>query len=273
MASSQTVLDCNSKSWLLMTLLLCPIALQAAQLVPSNAMITSRTGSVSMAADTQGKGTTPGIREIILPTGSKWNTAEDATVFIAFSNGVGLGIDAASEVHCVEYSQRPFRENEEGFEYEPSVSKLHIKLNSGQIAISGNQLSPLSDVKVILPVGSIKVHKGSHLIRYDSLGLFVATSKGNLSYEYPDGRSREFVTSGKTVFITERTATNKQIAKTGSINELKSETVILMQATDHASRRVIFKANDDSGNPPQPVMIVRPEYFQQASLRPYQFLD
>jgi len=117
MATPQTVSGTLSKStWLrigLLFILLASLSLQAETLVPANAMITSRTGSVTMAS-ADGKQATPDIREIILPTGTRWSTSEDATTFMAFSNGVGLGIDGETEVLCVEYSQRPFRESKQG---------------------------------------------------------------------------------------------------------------------------------------------------------------
>jgi hypothetical protein len=276
MTIPQTVFGNSSKSaWLLLGLLLvrlCPGALPAETLVPSNAMITSRMGSVA-AVNADGNQATPGIRDIILPTGTRWSTSEGATTFMAFSNGVGLGIDAETEVLCVEYSQRPFRESKQGFEYEPSVSKLHLQLSYGQIALSSNQLSPLSDLRVFLPVGSLKVHKGNCVIRYDSLGLFLAASEGNLTYEYPDGSSREFITAGKTVRISDQSAALRETAESGSIDELEDSTLTLLRATKHASRRVLFEANEDTGNPPRAVMIVRPEYFEQPASRPYQFLD
>ena len=276
MATPQTVFGTLLKSTLprigLLFILLGSLTLQAETLVPANAMITSRTGSVNMAS-ADGKQATPGIREIILPTGTRWSTSEGATAFMAFSNGVGLGIDGETEVLCVEYSQRPFRESKQGFEYEPSVSKLHLQLSSGQIALSSNQLSPLSDLRVILPVGSLKIHKGSCVIRYDSLGLFLATGEGNLTYYYPDGSSREFVTAGKTVRISDQSAALQQTAESGSINDVDADTLTLLRATDHASRRVLFEANEDTGNPPRAVMIVRPEHFEQPTSRPYQFLD
>ena len=62
-----------------------------------------------------------------------------------------------------------------------------------------------------------------------------------------------------------------QVAENTSVESLEAEQARFCKATQHASKRVTFQANESTKLPPEPVLIARPEYFQQSEFRPYLF--
>ena len=62
-----------------------------------------------------------------------------------------------------------------------------------------------------------------------------------------------------------------QVAENTSVESLEEEQTLYCKAAQHASKRVTFQANESTNLPPEPVLIARPEYFQQHEFRPYLF--
>ncbi len=249
-----------------------PVGLSAQAIIEGNALVTSWNGSVEVI-DASGEKRAIQPRLPFSPSGLHWNSAKDAGAFIAFSNGTALGIGANTRLQIIDFQQKPFGPEKAGFDYEPSESKLMLELKSGEIALSCQRLSPISDLRVRLPYGSLRVHRGTVLLRNDSTGLHIAVIEGNLTYDYPDESTREFVSAGTLLRISEQSARRREIADRGSLDALSAEAVQLHRATTHASRRVLFKANAASGQAPEPVLVLRPEYFKQTSPRPYEYND
>lgn len=247
-------------------------AIQAQELIPGNGLLTSRKGSVTVM-DTSQKKISVKPREAFLPSGSSWSTDKKASAYLSLSNGVAIGMDASTQLSIAEYLQRPFDAKKEGFEYEPSESKLHLQLDSGKITIASNRLSPLSELRLQLPIGSLRLQKGTCVVQHDELGLHLWAIDGNLTYHYPDNESREFVTAGVYIRISEISVKRQQLAERKDKAEIDPETLKLIKATNHSSRRVFYKANETTGEAPKAVIVVRPNYFEQPTIRPYQFKD
>jgi hypothetical protein len=257
----------------LTALLLCAAATLGAQtMIDGSAIVTSRSGKVR-ATDANGKNISMPAHEIIQPEGLEIATKKNGQIFLVLSNGVAVALDGASSIKCLEYTQRPFTKKEQRPEFEPSVSKFQLQFDQGQIAIASNRLSPLSELRIQLPMGEIRLHKGTCLISYDATGLHITAFDGNLTYYYPDGNSREFVSAPKSIRISEQSIALQQIAEAATADSLEADATRLCQAAQHASKRVTFEPNDVTLQPPVPVLIVRPSYFQQPTTRPYQFKD
>jgi hypothetical protein len=239
-------------------------------MIEGSAIVTSRSGSVS-AIEASGEEVSIASREILHPVGLTLSTTEDARIFITFSNGIAVALNESSLVQCVDFTQRLFDKEDQALGLEPSVSNLKLRLIDGQIAVASNRLSPLSDLRVQLPKGELRLHKGTCLISLDSLGLHITAYDGNLTYYYPDSESREFVSAPKGIRISDQSSDRLQVAEAPIVESLEIEQVRFCQAAQHASKRVTFQANDSTKLPPEPVLIVRPQYFQQPDLRPYQF--
>lgn len=244
--------------------------LQAQTMIEGSAIVTSRSGSVS-AIDASGEGVSTASHEILDPVGLTLSTKKDARIFLTFSNGVAVALNEASVVRCIDYTQRPFDKEDQALDLEPSESNLKLRLIDGQIAVASSRLSPISDLRIQLPKGELRLHKGTCLISLDATGLHITAYEGNLTYYYPDSQSREFVSAPKCIRISDQSMERQRVAKTSAVESLEVEQIRFCQAAQHASKRVTFQANDLTGLPPEPVLIVRPQYFQQPSFRPYQF--
>ena len=264
--------------------------LKAQTMIKGSAIITSRSGSAH-AKDASGERVSTASHEILLPSGITLSTTKDAYIFLTFSNGVALAMNEKSVVQCTDYTQRPFNKEDQARDIEPSVSNLKLRMMEGQIAIASNQLSPLSELRILLPKGELRLHKGCCLIRLNTTGLhitayegnliyyypnsqsreFASTPKGSLTYYYPNNQSREFVSAPKGIRISEQSMERLQVAENTTVETLEAEQAHFCQAAQHASKRVTFQANESSMLPPEPVLIARPEYFQQPEFRPYLF--
>lgn len=246
------------------------VTVLAEDMIPGNGMLTSREGSITVKEDS-GKPVSLKPRSEILPSGQSWTTSKKAKAFLSLSNGVAIGIAPSTKIRIVEYQQRPFDTKNQGFEYEPSTSELQLELDSGKITVASNRLSPLSELRIQLPIGSLRIHKGTSIVSYDELGLQLLVVDGNLTYYYPDGETRFFVTTGNLIRISEVSAKRQQVAERQEEVEFDTDTLEFVEATQYSSQRVFYKANKGTSLAPKALMVVRPDYFKQPSIRPYQF--
>jgi hypothetical protein len=241
-------------------------------MLDGSAMITSQRGLVNVT-DSAGKVVAAQARTTLLPTGLKLQTESKGRIFLTLSNGVALGLDASTAIEFVEYKQRPFTITELSYGLEPSTSKLKLLFSEGQIALASNRLSPLSELRIQLQQGEIRLHKGTCLISYEPTGLQITAFDGNLTYYYPDGTEREFVSAPQSIRISPQSMQRKHVAEHSEVDALSEAKKLLCQATQYASTRVFFEANDTPQRPPVPFIIARPEYFKNPPIRPYQFKD
>ena len=255
---------------LILTTLFIFSPLKAQTMIKGSAIITSRSGSAH-AKDASGERVSTASHEILLPSGLTLSTTEDAYIFLTFSNGVALAMNEESVVQCTDYTQRPFNKEDQARGLEPSVSNLKLRMIEGQIAIASNRLSPLSELRIQLPKGELRLHKGCCLIRLNTTGLHITAYEGNLTYYYPNSQSREFVSAPMGIRISEQGMERSQVTENTSVESLKAEQALFCKAAQHASKRVTFQANESTKLPPEPVLIARPEYFQQPEFRPYLF--
>jgi len=247
-------------------------SVHAQRMADGSAIVTSLSGSVTATA-ASGQRVAARAHAILDPTGLELSTGSDGQLFITFSNGVALALDEVTSVQCLEFAQRPFDPKDQRIGLEASVSKLRLQLAEGQLAIASNQLSPLSELRISLPQGELRLHKGTCLIQIDATGLHLTAFEGNLTYYYPDSNTREFISAPKSVRISEQSMERQQIAATSTTESLTADQIQFCQAAQHASKRVTFQANEATGLPPVPVLIATPDYYQQPELRPYQFKD
>lgn len=246
--------------------------LHAEEMTDGSAIVTSRGGSVR-AIDADGRKVSADAHTVLRPSGLQWSAQRNSQIYLTFSNGAALALDSGTTVECLEFTQRPFGQDDIELGREPSVSKLRLRLESGRIALASNQLSPLSQLRIILPVGEVRLHKGSCLIEYSLTGVHLTAFEGNLTYYYPESDAREYLAAPRSVRISEQSALRQQIAEASTAESLEPQAALLARAAEHASQRVFFQPNAGTDQPAEPVLIVRPEYFDQPAIRPYQFKD
>ena len=199
-------------------------------------------------------------------------TGKKAHLYFALSNGMGIGISENSEIIFETYLQRPFPPTRERISHEPSVSILSIRLTSGSIAIASNELSPLSQARIYLPTGELRIHSATCIVQNDTLGTHITACEGTITYYYPDGESREFIVEPQSIRISPQNAKLGKVSKVSTLNTLPKALERFAQATEHASQRVFFEASYD-GKLLCPTLITSPTYFNQSTERPYVFCD
>jgi len=229
---------------------LCPAQAQA--MTDGIAVVTSEQGAIQIT-DENGHSFSPNLHQTLLLNGSRIQTGEGAHLFMALSNGVGVGIKGNSEVVFESYQQRPFSAKQQSIRHEPSKSELSLQITQGTIALAGNRLSPISEQ------------------RNDLETVVTACDKeSTFTYYSPNKTTREFFVGPERLRLNE--ANGQIVLKTESMTPatLPEECQQLAAATQQASQRVFFKATAP-GETPQPVLIVSPDYFEQPAARPYQF--
>ncbi len=197
-------------------------------------------------------------------------TSPKAHLFLACSNGLGLGIDSNTLVYFESYQQATYSEERANLEYEPSTSELTLVLDHGALSISSEGLSPRSHVKVITPTGSLRVHSADCRIEQDAMGTRIIAYNGTVTFYYPDHPNREFVSKSKAVRISSQSAAIGKIAEKIDPSTLDAQKQRFTEAAHFASQRVFFKA-PQKGEAPEPVLIVPSHHFEQEPARPYEF--
>jgi hypothetical protein len=234
------------------------------------AVATSIKGSIRMKS-ADGQRAQPGLHDTLILNASTIETGKNAHLFLALSNGMGVGIGQNSEVLFETFVQKPFTEKKERLSYEPSVSILSIRLVTGSLAIVSNKLSPLSQARVHLPTGELRIHSATCIVQNDNLlGAHITACEGTLTYYYPDREKREFIVEPQSIRISPQSAMLGKVTESTTLTSLPEAIDQFAKATQHASKRVFFKAGYN-GNPPRPVLIASPAYFDQPVDRPYEF--
>ncbi|MFO8027935.1 MAG: hypothetical protein R6U56_09750 [Opitutales bacterium] len=239
------------------------------------ALITSRKGEVTLAPP----GARPSEAELhkVVPlTGFEVNSGSGEHIFFALSNGVGLGVYEDSRVRFVSYQQRPYTAGKESLDYEPSRSSLVIELREGSLSFAAEYLSPLSEVVIKLPRGQVRIHQASGRVLYNESGAHISITSGIVSYDYPNTTEEEFINGPNRVRISDQSAVRGRVDESSKIaSDASGElTQHLVAATRHASERVLFRVSpEEPASIPQPVLVAKPESLQEASPRPYRYLD
>ena len=242
---------------------------QAVEMADGIAVVTTAQGSIQISA-AQGQNFKPDLHQSLVLSGATIESGDAGQLFMALSNGVGIGIHDGSELLVERYQQRPFNAKQQSIRHEPSTSQLTLRLQHGMIALASNQLSPVSRLRIELPHGAVRIHAGTCVLQCNEGEIQITASDSHSRFTYfaPDSSKGEFVVGPERLRV--RATDNAIVVKIESITSasLPADCALLAAATRLASQRVFFKA---SGAAPQPVRIVAQDYWQQAAARPYEF--
>ena len=233
------------------------------------AFATSVKGSIQMT-DAEGQHAQPNLHDTLILNESTIETGQNAHIFFALSNGIGIGIGQNSEVVFETYVQQPFPARKERLSYESSVSILSIRLIAGSLAVASNKLSPLSQARVYLPSGELRIHSATCIVQNDQMGAHITACEGTITYYYPDGERREFIVEPQSIRISPQSAKLGKVTESMTLTSLPENIDQFAKATQKASQRVLFKAGWN-GNPPRAVLLTAPAFFDQPVKRPYEF--
>ena len=247
------------------------LASHGESMVEGLAFATSVKGSVQISSTGAGN-SQPKIHDTLVLNESTIETGNNAHIFCALSNGIGIGVGQNTEVIFETYVQKPFPARKERLSYEPSVSILSIRLVTGTLSVASNKLSPLSQARVYLPTGELRIHSATCIVQNDQLGSHITACEGTITYYYPDGEQKEFIVEPQSIRISQQSAKLGKVTENTTLTSLPEQIDQFAQATQLASKRVLFKAGLN-GNPPRAVLLSSPNFFDQPVARPYQFND
>lgn len=241
----------------------------AEEMAEGIAFATSIQGSVQIE-DAESYSTQPKLHDTLTLNACTVETGKNAHIFLALSNGMGIGIGEKSAVLFESFVQKPFTNKRERLSNEPSRSILSIRLINGDLAVVSNNLSPLSEAHVFLPTGELQIHSAACIIQYNNMGAQISAYSGLLTYKYPDPKQRELIINPQSIRISPQSAVLGEVTENMTLSSLPKAIEQFAQATQHASTRVFFKAGHN-GHPPRPVLIASPTHLNQAVKRPYEF--
>ncbi|MFQ3224660.1 MAG: hypothetical protein ACI8Z5_000911 [Lentimonas sp.] len=243
----------------------------AADMAEGLAFATSVKGSIQIT-DTEGQRAQPNLHDTLTFNESTIETGKNAHIFFALSNGIGIGIGQNSEVIFETYVQQPFPARKERLSYEPSVSILSIRLVTGSLAVASNKLSPLSQARIHLPSGELRIRSATCIVQNDQIGSRITAYEGTITYYYPDDEGKEFIVEPQSIRISPQSAKLGRVTESTTLASLPEGISQFSKATQQASKRVLFKAGYD-GNPPRAVLLAAPAFYNQPRARPYEFND
>ncbi|MFU8848064.1 MAG: FecR domain-containing protein [Opitutales bacterium] len=248
--------------------------LLSGDLEDATALITTRTGKVTLQSPAAKPRTTQ-LHAVETLSGMEVSCGEGANVFFALSNDTALAIHENSRVRFVNYQQQPFTADKENLDYEASRSSLSVELLKGSLSFSAERLSPLSEVVFQLPQGKIQVHRASGHLRYNETGAHISILRGIVTYQYPDPAEQDMIHAPNWVRISDPSARRGEIAESQVIAEMpgSESTIKLIEATHHASQRVLFRITPGGPAIPEPILVSNPAARQTPSPRPYRYLD
>jgi hypothetical protein len=244
---------------------------QTTDMRPGVSFVTTLNGAVDVT-DKNDKQIPLKLHSTLLLDAFKIKTGSRGSVFFSLSNNIAFAVTEDSELEILEFKQVPFDSSKEGNDFEPSISKLKIKLKRGSLALSCDHLSPLSVIEVISNSGLLRIHSTTSIIEADERSITISAFEGTCTYYFEENNERQFIAQPQSVKITTQSAKRNILASNDTIYLLDSTAGELAEAVKAARQRVLFKAVPLSEDP-KPILLVKQDYYELDSARPYIFKD
>ena len=238
---------------------------------PGVSFVTTLNGAVSIT-DKNDKRIPLKLHSSLMYDTFKIKTGPDGSAFFSLSNNIAFAVTGDSELEVIEFKQVPFESDREGYDFEPSISTLKMKLKYGTLALSCDHLSPLSVIEVMSDSGTLRIHSTTSIIKTDERGVGISAFEGTCTYYFKGNKGRQFIAEPQSVQITEQSAKRSILARDGTIYLLDSAAEELAMAIKAARKRVLFKA-DPLSLDPKPILLVKQDYYKLDSARPYVFKE
>lgn len=245
------------------------LGLQAQEMQAGFGFVTSIRGTVK-AQTPDGTKPTLKLHQSEKLDGMTLKTKAKAEVFLVLSNGVALALTENTQVEIKAFKQAPFGPQSSSFEYEPTISNLNIRVIEGTIGLSCDHISPLSNLKIEMQSGHLRVHSTTSVIAASSIGMNISAYEGTLTFYYPNGTEREFIAQPQSVRISEQSAARGIVTEQGTVDEKEIKARELADAVKFARSRVMYR-NVPGKSEPQALLLVSNNYLDQAPARPYSF--
>jgi len=219
-------------------------AASASDFGPGLATVTTVQGDCNMQA-TDGARIDPELHANIVIDATRIETGKDGRLALSLSNGLGLATGRSTSVEVIEFVQQPFEAERESLTEEPSRSKLHLRLDKGQIALAHPAPSPLSDLRILCREGELRFHRGRCVVAVDEAGTRIFTDEGSMTFVYPDGSGREFLAAGSALLISPQSASRNAVALRGEAVPRDSRFAALSAAAQGSRLRVLHRPGPD----------------------------
>ncbi|MGB0289770.1 MAG: hypothetical protein ACPGH0_01015 [Opitutales bacterium] len=241
----------------------------AQDMQPGFGFVTSIRGSVEVR-NPEGKKLTLGLHESHSFDGLTLKTKKDGTLFLVLSNGVAIALAENTHIEIQTFRQIPFGPKSHSLKYEPTISDLQIHLIKGTMGLSCDHISPLSNLKIAMNSGYLRVHSTTSVLSINPLGMNISAYEGTLTFYYPDGKEREFIAHPQSVRISEQSAARGIVSESSTVDEKKVIARRLADAVSYARKRVIYRGVHGQAEP-QALLLVSDDYLEQEPARPYSF--
>ncbi|CAI8279946.1 MAG: Uncharacterised protein [Opitutia bacterium UBA7350] len=231
--------------------------------------VTSISGSVQ-AQSKDGQARNFSLHQNQALDGIKIESGPEDSLILVLSNGVALAITENTQVEFNTFKQIPFDPDSNTIQYEPTVSDLQIHLIQGTVALSCDHISPLSNLKIKMQDGHLRVHSTTSVLSVNPIGMQVSAYQGTLTYHYPNGTEREFIANPQSIRISQQSAIRGIVTESTNVDTQAHRHQNLAAAVDFARSRVIYRSVPDETFP-QPHLLVPENYLAQKPVRPYSF--
>lgn len=247
-----------------------PLQLSGQALSEGLAIVTTVDGTVRLI-DPAGDQRPVRLHETLALSGLQIITGKNSYFGLSLSNGLGLCIGPDSKLAISAFRQRPFLPSEASIDFEPSVSALSLKLDSGSIAFAADRLSLLSEIVLSLPQGLVETRATLGAVESRDGRARLTALQGSLIYAYPESGGQEFIGQKQGIDVSAFAATRGRPDRRFSEADFHPETVDLIQAAFQASRRVLFTVEGLQAAIPSPRLVMPERALQLPSPRPYDF--
>lgn len=209
------------------------------------------------------------LHRVLELSGRKISTGKSSTCGLVLSNGAALLFGPNSSARFSTFSQRPFDSAEQSREYEPSISKIAFVIESGSVALEASHLSPLSEILITFPYGSVRTSSAHGAVIYNGEDLRIIAQEGNFVFNYPKGNAREFIAAGQIIEFSPQSAIRAEPEVRKSIETITPQTRRRIAAARYASKRVIFQVKGEGRGIPEAKLVASENWMEQPSPRPY----
>lgn len=236
---------------------------------PGFGFVTSMRGSVEVRNE-EGKKLTLGLHESHSVDRLTLETKKDGSLFLVLSNGVAIALSENTHIEIQNFRQIPFGPESDSLKHEPTISDLQIHLIKGTMGLSCVHISPLSNLKIAMNSGHLRVHSTTSVLSVNPLGMNISAYEGTLTFYYPDGEEREFIAHPQSVRISEQSAARGIVTESSTVDEKEVLARWLADAVSFARKRVMYRSVHGQAEP-QALLLVSDDYLEQEPVRPYSF--
>lgn len=259
-------------TWLLaLCVISAPLRLGGQEMTKGRAIITTIDGDVRLI-HADGDQRPARLHEILELSELQVVTGKRSYFGLSLSNGLGLCVGPESTLAITDFLQRPFLPSEASVDFEPSVSRLSLNLQSGRIAFAADRLSPLSEIVITIPQGLAETRATLGAVGIRDGRVRLTALQGSLLFIYPESKGQEFIGQKQGIEVSDFAATRGRPDLRFEEADFDAETVNFIKAAYQASRRVMFTVEGLQAAIPVPRLVVSEEALQLPSPRPYDFL-